>query len=450
MSLRNVLTDKFLLPLSDKVLGRDIAKSFLFLQESQFWSIDRLEQFQNRQLRKIIRFAYENVTYYTDLFDKLKLKPSDIRSKADLPKLPILTKEDIRNNFPHRIVDKHLKRGSYYKAASSGSTGEPLQYYISKKANSMNVAAGLRGWYSMGYKLGDKYVKISQNIRSTNEKKVQDILINSRYETLLQIDMANITRVLLNLKQFNPAVIRCYPDPLHFMAEVALDQDIIIRPKAIATTGNILHQESRKLIQKAFQCELFDAYSCEGSATYFECSSHSCYHSAMEYGISEFVDIHTTGNGKMQGRLISTDLWNYALPFIRYDSQDILEWDNNKCSCGKEHQNVTRIIGRDNDILITPDGKRLIVHIFTIYFSGVESVVQFQAVQDAINRITIKIVVNEKFNRTEEQKILTYWKEYIGDQVDVNLEVVDKIKPASSGKRRFLIRNKDVVLNNFV
>ena len=335
---------------------------------------------------------------------------------------------------------------NFYKGSSSGSTGEPLQYYLSKKAYSMNIASNLRGWYWMGYSLGDKFVKISHNARVSKEKKMQDFLLSNKYIDFKNIDNQSLQKVIKEINNFKPNYIRCYPDPLLFIAELLENHDIKLRPRAIATTGNTLHSSTRNKIENAFDCKIFDAYSCEGGASFFECETHSCYHAAMEYAISEFVDVTKVENGKYQGRMITTSLWNYALPFIRYDSQDILEWDDNKCECGRELLRVNRIIGRDSDILITPKGKKMIVHKFTIFFSKVEAVEQFQIVQDRLDHMIFKLIVNSKYSKSTEADILFFWNDAIGDGVSIEIEYVDQIKSTSAGKRRFLIRDSSITL----
>jgi phenylacetate-CoA ligase len=166
MSLRNNITEKIILPLSDIALGQSVAKHFKFLQKSQWWSEAKLKEYQNKKLRELIKHSYENVPYYTELFDSLNLTPSDINTTDDLVKLPILTKETIRENFKNgKIIAKNIPIKELMLRGSSGSTGEPLQYYITKDAYSFNIAANLRGWYWMGYRLGDKYIKLSQNPR---------------------------------------------------------------------------------------------------------------------------------------------------------------------------------------------------------------------------------------------------------------------------------------------
>lgn len=302
----------------------------------------------------------------------------------------------------------------------------------------------------MDYRLGDKFVKLSQNPRNRFLKKLQDKINRNHYLFVQQLTESNFKRIIDSIVKYRPTIIRGYPDPLFFLAKYIKDHNI--NPpslKAITTTGNILFPEARNLIESQFGCKVFDAYSCEGGANVFECSSHECYHSTMEYGITEVLNSkgEEVQPGE-RGRLITTDLLNYAVPFIRYDSQDIVIKSKNKCSCHRQLLGIDQIEGRNNDILITPSGKYLIVHNFTGFFQqkDIGSVQQFQIIQDQADHIIFKLVVTPNFTTTDETKILQYWSSYIGNDVSIDLEYVTDIPVSLSGKRRFIIRNPKIPL----
>lgn len=452
MRFYNFVSEKIILELSDLILKRSISRNFRLLQKSQWWSEQELVDYQNKKLRELITHAYYNVPYYGELFKKLGLKPGDIRSKEDLTKLPILTKEEIRKNYPGKIVAKNISKNDSYLTGSSGSTGEPLKYLVSRNAYSMNTAAKLRGWYWMGYHLGDKFVKLSQNPRSKSEKRIQDFINRNRYLYVQQLTKENFENICNELEAYQPKIIRGYPDPLMFLSRyIEKYGRNEIYPKAINTTGNVLYPEARELIEKQFKCRIFDSYNSEAGAVAFECHTHSYYHLAMEYAITEIIhDGKETGPGQ-KGKLITTDLVNYAMPFIRYDTQDIVTKGSGKCSCGRELETISRIEGRDNDILITPSGKYLIVHNFTGYFQRSDTpaygkVDQFQVIQNKIDLIEINLVRGNGFTDVTGMEILRYWQAYIGNDVKVVLNVVDQIPLTGSGKRRFLVRNPEIPL----
>jgi phenylacetate-CoA ligase len=151
------------------------------------------------------------------------------------------------------------------------------------------------------------------------------------------------------------------------------------------------------------------------------------------------VDVEENENGFKQGRHIVTNLWNFDTPFIRYDSQDLLEFSGEKCSCGRNLLPIKRILGRDNDVLETPNGKRIIVHIFTIFFSKMPSVKQFQFIQEDEKTVNGKLIVHETFTNEDFSKVTEHCKQVFDDSMSVNIELVDSIPTTKNGKRRFLI-----------
>lgn len=450
MDFINIISEQIILPVSDLILGQSTAKNLDFLQKSQWWSENELVEYQNEKLRQLIAHSYENVPFYNELFKKTKLKITDIKSIDDLYKIPIITKQDIRINGK-KMVATNIPKSQFFSYGSSGSTGEPLHYFITKKAYSLNIAGNLRGWYWMGYQLGDLFAKLSQNPRKSIIKKFQDFVTRNKYLYAQQLTNENLKKIVEILVKKNPKIIRGYPDPLFFLSRYVQDNNIFsVRPKAINTTGNILFPENRLLIEEQFDCKVFDSYSCEGTANLFECPTHNCYHSTMEYGISEILnnDDENCRNGE-RGRLISTDLTNYIHPFIRYENYDILIKSDQECSCGRKLLPIKKIEGRNNDILITPKGKYLIVHNFTGYFQQkeVQSVLNFQVLQEKIDEIKLNLVVKSSFNSSDEKKIRNYWENYINDGVKITIDVVNEIPLTASGKRRFLIRNSNIKLN---
>ncbi len=448
MTFLNYLSEKIILPGSDLLLDKSVSKNLKFLMESQWWEKEQLEEYQNTKLRKLIKHSYENIPYYKELFSRLNLTPEDIKTKNDIYKIPVLTKDDIRKNLSNgKIIARNISKKDLILNSSSGSTGEPLQFYETKKSHSMWNAAGIRGWYWMGYKLGDKYIKISQNPRSSIIKKAQDLINRSLYLYCRQLTDENFKGIINSINQYQPSFIRFYPDLGLFLANYIKNNNLTVHaPIAITTTGNKLFDSTRHIIEEVFNCEVFDSYSSEGSAVSAECSTHNCYHTSMEYNITEILNDGSEVKGGEKGRVITTDLFNYANPSIRYDTQDYITKSKYKCTCGRNLTAVESIDGRDSDILISPGGKLLIVHHFTVFFEWIDSVEQFQIRQNSSDEFNFLLKVNSKYNQEAEKNIYRYWYDYIGGKIKITINVVDDIPLTKSGKRRFLIRSQDVKL----
>ncbi len=448
MGLYNFISEEVILPVSDILTNQNIYENFKFLKKSEYWTRAQIDHYQSEKLKNLIQHAYSNVPFYKELFMDLRLKPDDIQTKNDLVKLPIVTKAELKSKKGKHLA-KNIRQKDLIFASSSGSTGEPFQYYKTKQSESFLKAALIIAWSWMGYRIGDKYVKISMNPRNSFVKKIQDKLNNCLYLSSTQLSPREFQLIEKKIHNFNPLFIRCYPVPLDFLAK----QIKKIRSKyqrnsliAINTTGSTLHDEERREIEEIFNVKIFDSYSCEGGTVFSECPSKNYYHPIELYAISEFItDNYTLSDSDKPLRHITTDLHNYASPFIRYDTQDYVVLGEQKvCSCERHAQNIKKIKGRDSDILVTPSGKYLIVENFVAYFMWITEVDQIQVIQEEKNKIVIKMIVNSKFNKDLMLKIKSYWDEYIGHDVTVLLEVVDTIALTPEGKRRTVIRNPKI------
>lgn len=441
-NINNNISENLILPLSDAFTGLSVNKKLTFLLNSQWWSSEDIINYQEERLRNLIKHSVNSVPYYRELFKKNNLVINDIQKLEDLNKIPLLTKDTIKKEGQKKFLSTAIPKNTKLKSSSSGSTGEPLFYYTTKEAYSLKIAANLRGWYWMGFKLGDKYMKLSQNPRNTLIKKLQDYFSNNKYMSTNPLIESNYLHILNEIDKYKPDFIRCYPDPLLFLARYKKNNPFFHHiPKAITTTGNTLFPQVRREIEEAFQCEIFDSYSCEGNGNFFECSTHECYHSTDEYSISEVINPANQKINHGIGRLVSTDLWNYAHPFIRYETQDLVDIDNNNCSCNRKHFKVKRILGRNNEVLESITGRKFIVHNFTGYFQTdskklKRSINQFQ-VQKFKNKITFYLVVNNNFDASVENHIKNYWEHELG--YEVLIDVVDKIPLNKNGKRKFII-----------
>ena len=441
------INEKIILPLNDALQGLSISEKFSFLLKSQYWTRDELISYQEMRLQDLIRHAYENVPFYKEWFRSQGLKPENIKHLEDLHKLPVLSKTEIRKN-PGIFISNKLDRKKSIRLNSSGSTGEPFEYFLSRSAYSMKYAAALRGWTWMGYRLGDLYAKLSQNKRLSGLKKIQDIINRSFYIYMPDLSDQSLQNIIKSLEKEKPLFVRCYPDPLLFIAEVLRNNNKTFKGiKAISTTGNILTPEARRIIEERFDCPVFDSYSCEGSALFYEGPNRDNYLGSMEYAVTEVLDnnLIEVKPGET-GMHITTDLHNFAMPLIRYNTQDLVEKSSSESFCGRQLFGLSKIIGRDNDVLITPSGNKLIVHLFTIYFEYFDSIRQFQIEQTQSHVFIFRLVVDVTFNSDIKNQILNYWQNFLGKDVKLSIEIHENIPLLYSGKRRFLIRNPEIKL----
>ncbi|KCZ72831.1 coenzyme F390 synthetase [Candidatus Methanoperedens nitroreducens] len=428
-----------LFPVMELCYGTNTQQYLSLLCKTQWWSREGLEELQNKKLRVLINHAYTNVPYYHKMFKERNIRPEDIKNKDDLEKLPILTKDIIRKNLPE-LVARNINKSRIIEFHSSGSTGEPMRYYLDKGAYSSGWAQTYRCWTWAGYNIGDPYVKISLNSRTAASKKIQDRLLNTCYVYASGITENNLGQELSRIKKCSPKIIRGYASYLYTISKLMENLYIYYTGANIATTGDMLFPHYREAIERQFNCKIFDGYGGEGTPISFQCENHNEYHICDEDAVVEFIREGERVAPDEIGKIVFTNLNNYAMPFIRYDINDLGKSSEELCNCGRGLSLMKSIEGRDTDIIITPAGGFIVVQFFTVLFKSIEGVDQFQIIQERIDRIIVKIIKNDRFTADDLHNIKNKIQSKVGGDVEVNIEFVDEIPLSGrSGKRKFII-----------
>lgn len=422
--------EHIILPLSDLLRGEQVYKYLRLLEEAESWTSEQMAAFQQERLRKLITYAATEVPFYRDWFLNQHLDPTT----ATLNELPIVSKAIMRKEGIDRFSAEHFPVKRRIHSRSSGSTGEPFSFYVSKESYSINTAAKLRTWYQAGYHLGDRYMKIANGARHGKFKKLQDKINNCLYVPFYSMSDDVLKSILDKIERSHPTIIRSYPIPLYLLAQYRNSHaGYTFSPHHIMTTGSTLPIAYRTEIEKAFGCDIIDSYSCEGTANCYETPAHDGYHITQYYGIIEVLDDDNKPVTNGIGRVVSTDLWNLAHPFIRYDTQDLVEVRDGK---------ITRIMGRECESYISANGQRYTVHNFVGFFQEDnrptrQSVTAYQVVKRKDGGITFRLVVNEQYTSGIERYIIDFWKQQL--DVPVSVSIVDEIPLMYNNKRLTII-----------
>lgn len=408
---------------------------------------------QDERLRRLVKYAYDNVPYYHKIFEQRALKPDDIESSRDLVKLPILTKRLIRDNFSDLVARGFPKR-ELITCYTGGSTGEPLRFYGARKdIHGWGCAAGLRAYGWVGYEVGAKCALLCE--KSPYESTTARFSRITRHflERIVLFDALEISEEKLplfakRLEGFQGGFIKGYPTAIYLLARfIEREGQPKIRPKAIIAVGEELSDFQRELFSKVFECDVYVYYgSVEVQAIASECSQHSGYHISAENIVVEIVD----DEGKPvpaegEGRILLTSLHSYAMPFIRYEIGDIGMISDRACPCGRGLPLLAAIQGRTADVIFTRSGKAIpgVTLPFRVFvFLGVE---EFQIVQETYEKVVIKVVLGREYPRDNldevVRKIVGQFRPALGEDVEIVTEFVDQIPSTRRGKRRFVISN---------
>ena len=328
--------------------------------------------------------------------------------------------------------------------STGGTTGEPLQYYADWEAWSADWACIYRGWGFAGYQPGDKIATLagSSLIPDKSNNIVQRIRL--RLERNLPLSVVVLSREIAwdyveQLNSYRPVCIRGYPTALYVFAYHIRAMNLKMpKLKAIFTTAEVLQPQHRALIEEVFQCPVFDGYGArDGGVSAYECDHHEGMHLSLERGVVELLD--DAGYPTNKGRLVITDLYNFSMPFIRYEVGDIGEISNTPCSCGRGLPLLTHIEGRITDILKFSNGRTLSGPAVTLIFRKT-GFTQYQIVQKDESSLIVRYVPGDhNTNNADVEETRKIIKHHLGDQVMISYEQVDDIQLSSADKRRFII-----------
>ena len=414
------------------------------LERTQWYDEEELNNLQVEKLRKLIHYASNYVPTYRRLFMDLGLKPRDICNVSDLVRFPVTEKSNVQSNLGDFRSDLYQDDNLVERFQSSGTTGKALDVYISKDCLQLEKAFTWlhRSWG--GIKMGDKSAAFVGFPVVPTRRKIPPFWVYDRSEnrmifSLQHMSQKNMPAFVKQLELLDPTFITGYPTAIYLIALHFCDAgNHSIHPKAVFTASETLLPHQRKVIESAFNCPVFDWYGAvEMIANIVQCELGN-YHIKAEYGIVEILNKDGTSTSAGQGgELFCTGLNNFAMPFLRYRVGDTAVPKSGKCDCGRGGQLVEYIIGRTEDIIVTPDGRYLSRLDFV--FKGLLNVEEAQLIQEDPGHLRVRFVKGPGFNDQDTTLILSNLRERLGDEIRIVFEEVDRIPRTSNGKFRYVI-----------
>ena len=385
--------------------------------------------------------SYHHVLFYKNRMDDYGLKPEDIQTVGDLAKLPLCTKTEMREGYPHQVVADGYGRNKGIVLRTSGSTGKFLEVLHSQESFDYVQALGFRQYYGLGYRPWHTraYFRWESFGYSYPFEKIgvlRKVFIPALIEPEEQLSL------LLRCK---PYMITGYPSTLYrFIRGVEKEKIRRIQPRFIVSNSEQLTTEVSELIRDAFGCEIYDEYSMfEVFHVAFECSHHS-YHIVSDNVILECVD--SQGNQVKEGEvgeIVVTGFMNKAMPFIRYRTNDFGILSNTPCECGRTFPILKKLIGRIDDFIVLPSKKLVGPPAIIGFFYQIDQIKEFQVVQENIDKLVVKVIPSgSDENELIRKEIVTaFHKAFPGEPLEVSVVFVDEIKIGSTGKRKSVISN---------
>jgi phenylacetate-CoA ligase len=436
-------------PFYNPVFLSKILKSYLFdINRLNNFNEDALKKYQDKCLKKIVKYAY-TVPLYHDKYKDAGILPSDIRGIEDIAKLPTISKYDIKNYYPDGIISSKTKKDHLIEIATSGTTGKSLSLY----GDMYDVVLWLF-WYIRVLKnhginwrkdrltiigdfaphtIGSGYIKrgLLSNLNSKHFFTNMQWL-NTNDEPI---------EVIKEVNKFKPDFIGGYVGMLGHLAllkEKGFGNDI--NPRYIATIGSILTPPLRKLLEETFDAKVFEIYGATESGTIaFQCP-RGHYHIMSDLIYPEFLKDGEPVKSKEPAKLVITKLYGNGTPIIRYDAvNDIVAPLHEKCDCGLSGGLIEKIYGRDDLSLYFSDGRVLLpssqaeIYGRILYGLKTNKIKETRITQHSLTKIEIKLIIDDKLRNEGPSVdeifsvIKKGYQEKVGPEVEIDIKEVKKV-----------------------
>ena len=423
-------------------LGATFSAHYARLLGTESASAVEIAAYQDEQVARLVEHAYGTVPYYRDLMDGYGLRPSDIRTVADLSKMPILRKEDVVANWDAlRSTDfaqRRLRTGQ-----TSGTTGTSLRFLTTSDAVAFQWAVWWRHRARFGVVPGMWHVNFTiRPVVPASQSgppywrwniPMRQALVNTQRITP---DRVGALARFIDAHDFRFFV--GYPSTIFSFAELLDVQGTVLEngPDYVFLGAEGTQEYQRETIERVTGARVSDQYGfAEGCGNASRCEQ-DLYHCDWEFGVLECMDGETLPDGSVRGRILATGFANHAFPFIRYEVGDSAVWapQEFRCACGRASRVLKRIEGRNEDFVITPEGTRVMR--FGHLFKDTPGIKEAQVVQRELGAVVVVFVARPTFSRHDEEKVLQQIREWVSPTLRVDFERVDEIPRSGSGKFR--------------
>lgn len=320
-------------------------------------SRDQMLNLQGKRLVKLVDYVYHNVEFYRKKMQAVGLMPGDIKDIEDITKLPFMTKDDLRDNYPFglfavpnsQIVRIHASSGTTGKATVVGYTRHDLDVWAECVARCFTMAGVDKNdiiQIAYGYGLFTGGLGAHGGAEKIGATVVPMSTGNSKKLTTMMVD-------------FGATAIACTPSYLLHISEVLENEGLLdkIKLKAAICGAEPWTEKMRNEIENKLNIKAYDIYGLSeimGPGVACDCEYHKGLHVCEDHFFPEILDTKTlspVADGET-GELAFTTLTKEGIPMIRYRTKDLTSIDRTPCECGRTSARISRFKGRVDDMLI--------------------------------------------------------------------------------------------------
>ena len=444
MGLYTSFVSMLLFPLHERFKRHDTVALRRRMEEVQWWSTDRLADLQLQRLRDLLQDVAVNVPYYRDLFAQTGLDPASIQGISDLQRLPFLTKSVIRANTD---ALKHVDAQGLSRFNTGGSSGEPLIFFIGTKRVSHDVAAKWRATRWWDVDIGDPEIVVWGSPielgKQDRIKQVRDTLMRTQLLPAFEMSEAKLDGFIATIRRAKPRMLFGYPSALTHITKHAQKRNVAMTDlgiKVAFVTSERLYDEQRSTISEVFGCKVANGYGGRDAGFI----AHECPEGNMHLTADDIVVEIVDEQGKVlpagqAGEIVVTHLSTNDFPFIRYRTGDIGVLGSTACKCGRGLPILQYIQGRSTDFVVTADGT--VMHGLALIYilRDLPGVKSFKVIQESRAFTRVLLVTDKTFAPDSVAQIVSGFKQRLGADVSIAVDLVEIIVAEKSGKFRYII-----------
>lgn len=420
---------------------------FHFLKEiSTNYHQNSIESMSNDYLSKILNHSYQNCNFYKNRMIEAGLNLPNINDSVNsrFRFIEPITKNQVAEGL---TISKDYNARKWYENASGGSTGTPTKFIQDLNYKKWYIATS-NFYYTELLDLDEISSKkvilwgSSRDLFDGNSgitPRIINWINNQCILNSFRINEDDFTKYVQTINRFKPEIIRGYAASLYEMARFIEKKHLkISSPKVIISSAENLTDEMRATIQEVFGCPVYNFYGSRETASI----AGECRHGKMHvFNFNNFVEIVDDGNNYVKegqtGKILVTNLHNYAMPFIRYEIGDMATVSKSKCKCGSSLPLIGGLQGRIQEQFIKKDGSIVFgyffVHLLGVLHNG-GFVKKFQLIQKEYDKIVLKVVAKKKIDPVQMSLIEEKIKVAMGKDCKIKWEYVDDIPSLSNGK----------------
>ncbi|MEZ5571769.1 MAG: hypothetical protein R3E64_07065 [Halioglobus sp.] len=382
--------------------------------------------------------------YYRELFVELNFQPEALSSLADLQRLPLTRKADIRAHTQQLRADNAV---ALERFTTGGSSGEPLIFYRGSERVSHDVAAKWRATRWWDVDIGDREIVVwGSPIELGSQDRIRllrDKILRTELLSAFEMSTANLLNFTQHIRKFRPRMLFGYPSSLALMAEYAMNNGYKVDNlgiQVVFVTSERLYEYQRKMIEQAFGAPVANGYGGRDAGFI----AHECPRGGMHITAEDIVVEIVGEDGQVlaageKGEIVITHLCTGDFPFIRYPTGDVGSLSDDVCACGRGLPLLAEIDGRSTDFVKAVDGTVLHGLALIYVLRELPQVEMFRIVQESLTTITVQIVTDTSDTVQLEHTITEQFRRRLGDSLIVNFEYMDKIGREASGKFRYVV-----------